>query len=244
MFARKTESDILALSPYLEIRRSARARRLALRVDAPGRKVRLVIPARMPLYKAYDFAEKHREWIEDKIQDVPPPVPFAAGTVLPILGRPLKIDVQKAAMISKITLTDTALLVPPGRASIETRIRRFLGEEARRTLTALAQEKAAAIGKPLKSVQIRDTKSRWGSCSADGRVCFSWRLIFAPWESLDYVVAHEVAHLVHMNHGPKFWALCAELSTDYAKGKQWIKAHGADLLRYGEKSPAPAGSVY
>lgn len=225
-----TEDDILALSPHLAVKRSKRARRVALRMDSANRKVNLVIPARSSLNKAYDFALQHQEWIAAKINDVPEGVPFAEGAVLPILGRDREIIMAEA---SGITLTDDVLIVPPGRAALNTRVRRFLKEEARATLSALAYEKAAEIGKPIKDIQVRDTKSRWGSCGPDGKLSFSWRLVFAPWESLDYVVAHEVAHLTHMNHSPDFWALCTELSTDYTTGKKWMRDNGNNLLRYG-----------
>lgn len=225
-----TEDDILALSPHLAVKRSKRARRVALRMDSAARKVNLVIPARSSLDKAYDFALQHREWIAAKINDVPEGVPFAEGAVLPLLGRERTLVVREAP---QIILENDVLIVPPGRAALNTRVRRFLKEEARATFSALAHEKAALIGKPIKDIQVRDTKSRWGSCGPDGTLSFSWRLVFAPWESLDYVVAHEVAHLIHMNHSPDFWRLCTELSPDYTTGKKWMRDNGNNLLRYG-----------
>ena len=88
------------------------------------------------------------------------------------------------------------------------------------------------IEKEIKSVRVSDTKTRWGSCSHDGRLCFSWRLAFAPYEAIDYVVAHEVAHLRHLDHSKEFWTLCEELSIDYAAGKRWMKENGSELMRY------------
>jgi predicted metal-dependent hydrolase len=105
-------------------------------------------------------------------------------------------------------------------------------------LSDIASEKAGDIKKIISSIKIRDTKTRWGSCAKDGSLSFSWRLIFAPYHTIDYVVAHEVAHLAHMNHGPKFWALCEKLSLNYTGGKEWLKANGNELMRYGHRKGA------
>ena len=113
------------------------------------------------------------------------------------------------------------------------RVRDFLMAEARRELGERARAKAERIGARVAAVTIRDTRSRWGSCSATGRLSFSWRLILTPEPVLDYVVGHEVAHLREMNHSPRFWALCAELTAEVAGPRVWLKANGARLLRYG-----------
>ncbi len=226
-----TEEDILALSPHLIIRRSKRARRMALRMDSHAGKMNLVLPERASLNKAYDFARQHRDWIARKMSDIPAAVPFAERAVIPLLGQ--NREIRLSATVKTITIDGDFLFIPPGRAALNTRVKRFLREEAKQTLSALAHEKAATINKSIKNVSVRDTKSRWGSCSADGTLSFSWRLIFAPWGSLDYVVAHEVAHLTHLNHSKDFWDLCGELSTDYETGKKWIRTHGHELSRYG-----------
>jgi predicted metal-dependent hydrolase len=103
---------------------------------------------------------------------------------------------------------------------------------AKKELTKLSHNKAAQLNKRLVSVDVRDTSSRWGSCAEDGRINYSWRLIFAPWEAFDYVVAHECAHLVHMDHSPAFWHVCEDLSEDYSSGKTWMKRHSDELIRY------------
>lgn len=124
-------------------------------------------------------------------------------------------------------------MVQAPRADIEMRLRRFLKALVREGLEKTALDKVALTGRAIKAVTVRETRSRWGSCSPDGALSFSWRLVFAPPEAFDYVVAHEVAHLVHMNHGPDFWRLCTELSTDFSTGRRWMRAHGHTLLRYG-----------
>jgi predicted metal-dependent hydrolase len=130
-------------------------------------------------------------------------------------------------------LNNNELLVSTYLDNPSGRILRFLKEQARKNISELAYKKADIIDKEIKSIQIRDTKSRWGSCGQNKRLSFSWRLILSPPESLDYVVAHEVAHLVHMNHTRKFWTLCEELSYDYINGKSWMREHGNSLMRFG-----------
>lgn len=223
------------ISPHLKLRVSRRARRIALRLDNSTRHVALVVPVRYNIEKAEKFALEHKDWIRQKIAELPRPVAFRHGAVIPVLGRDREIVViyDPALKTTSIRLTKNELRVKTNQRNPASRITRFLKQEARDTLTNLALEKAATINRKINSVQVRDTKSRWGSCSTGGRLSFSWRLIFAPWEALDYLVAHEVAHLIHMDHGKRFWALCEKLSDDYETGKSWITNHGHELMRYG-----------
>ena len=110
---------------------------------------------------------------------------------------------------------------------------RWLKAYSRNVLELKSKEKALSIGKTIEKVTVRDTKSRWGSCSSESTLSYSWRLIFAPPIALDYVVGHEVAHLVHLNHSKHFWALCRDLSDDYVNGQYWMRNHGHELMRYG-----------
>ncbi len=112
------------------------------------------------------------------------------------------------------------------------RIVRFLKNLAKEKLSKLAHEKASKIDKTIQLVQVKDTSSRWGSCSHDGKISFSWRLIFAPMDAIDYVVAHEVAHLEHLDHSPDFWMLCEDLSREYSAGKSWMHRNSQELNRY------------
>jgi len=232
---KRTEEDILALSPHLSIRRSKQAKRMALRVDNFSRKMNLVVPNKVSLDKAWRFAFEHKEWIETRMSKIPAPIVFAHGANLPILGRErvLYISSRTNLKTARIKLEDDRLFVPINDKETAPRIVRFLKKEARGAIEQLAFRKAEKINKPIKSIQIRDTKSRWGSCGSKGQLSFSWRLIFAPWDSLDYVVAHEIAHLSHLNHGKEFWALCEALSENYTTGKDWMRNNGHSLLRYG-----------
>jgi len=213
---------------------STRAKRLALRLDTKARIIRLVVPKGVSERKAHKFALKHEDWIIDKIDELPPLIPFENGRIIPILGQNYRILVRRDSRATEITRQDNTLLVRTNKAAdISKRVTSYLKKLAKEELAILAHEKAERIMKPIRDVTVRDTKSRWGSCGSDGKICFSWRLIMAPEAAMDYVVAHEVAHLIHMNHGKRFWTLCEKLSDDYDEGLYWMKAHGQELQRYG-----------
>lgn len=209
---------------------------MALRLDVKSREMHLILPKRVSLKKAVNFAYAHENWIVDQLAGLPVPVPFENGAVLPLFGRDvlLRVICDPALKTTKIDLRDDELLVSTYLENPAGRITRYLKGLAREALTGLAHEKAVQIKKTIKSIQIRDTKSRWGSCGHDGRLSFSWRLILAPPDSMDYVAAHEVAHTVRMNHTPEFWALCEELSVDFSAGKGWMRGNGHSLMRYGQ----------
>ena len=118
-------------------------------------------------------------------------------------------------------------------ASDKGRVGDWLRTQARKQLSQLAREKAESAGLALRRVTIKDTSSRWGSCTANGTVMFSWRLVMAPPSVQDYVVGHEVAHLRHMNHSAAFWSLTDQLTPYRAAANAWLAAHGAGLMRVG-----------
>lgn len=238
--------DLKHISPHLRLKVSPRARRMALRLDAKARIVNLVVPRRVNMDKALDFARQHKDWIQTQILDLPAPIPFTHGCIIPLNGQDTFIDITYDETLKRtnILLKNNKIIVSTNKADPSSRIIRFLKNHAQDTLTALAHEKAATIGKTIQSVKVRDTKSRWGSCADGGHLCFSWRLIFAPPHALDYVVAHEVAHLIHMDHSPKFWQRCAELSRDYIRGKRWMRENGYSLLSYGHDGGDPLTPGY
>ncbi len=225
------------INPRLELKVSKRARRMALRLDVHERVINLVVPPRARLEKAYDFARENRDWIEEKLNTLPDPVPFEDETIIPICGRNVVIRLfyDPELKTTNIILKPNELIVVTNKKDPTPRIIRFLKEEARRVLRELAEEKADLIGKKVRSVVIRDPKSRWGSCATNGHLSFSWRLIFAPVQAMDYVVAHEVAHMSHMHHGKRFWDLCEDLSKSYKAGKKWMSDHGHLLMSYGQE---------
>ncbi len=212
---------------------------MALRLDSHERVVQLVVPKRASLDRAFDFARYNQSWIEHHIGNLPKIVLFRDGAILPLFGTEIKINIhyKKELKETTITLKKRVLSVYTNKRDPSARIKRFLYALAEEKITKIARRKAARIGKEITSIKVRDTKSRWGSCSEDRKLSFCWRLIFAPPEALDYVIAHEVAHLRHMDHGTAFWALTRKLSRKYEIGYTWMQAHGHELMRYGQKSP-------
>lgn len=227
------------MHPKLVIKHSSRARRLALRLDPAERVVRLTVPRGMSLKKAQDFVTNHLGWIDEKIAALPPAVPYEHGHTLPLLGRDRLIEIAppEKGSRTKIELLPDTLRVRTMLENPAPRIERFLKTLALEQLTALSHKKAEVAGREIRAVSVRDTKSRWGSCAHNGALSYSWRLIFAPLPAMDYVVAHEIAHLVHLNHSRAFWDVCRELSEDYVEGEYWMRNHGHELMRFGASDP-------
>lgn len=223
------------ISPHLDIKISPRAKRMALRVETKDRTIKLVIPKRASINSAYEFALEHASWIKKSIAELPEKISFTHGTAIPVLGKERIININYNSTLKRttISLNGNEINVSTNKEDASSRIKRFLINTAKKELTTLAHEKAEMIDKTIQKVDVKDTVSRWGSCSHDGKISFSWRLIFAPIESLDYVVAHEVAHLAHLDHSPAFWKVCEALSKQYGKGSGWMRKNSAELMRYG-----------
>jgi len=229
------EPETLEFPEHVQVKRSARARRMALRFDAKERAFHLILPRGTSLSRAHRFAEEHDDWMRDNLSKLPEAIPYENGTVLPILGRNRRIEIlfDAARNTTAIELKLTKLVVITNQKDPSSRIERFLKRLVQGELEALSREKAKKIGETLNNMTVRDTKSRWGSCNSEGNISYSWRLVFAPSEALDYVVAHEVAHLRHMDHSTTFWALCRKLSENFIEGQYWMQNHGAELMRFG-----------
>ena len=182
------------------------------------------------------FLDAHQGWIEDRLARRAPHVDFADGAVIPLKGVPHVIratgKMRGHVGLSATSETSPSILVPGLPDHLPRRLKNWLKAEARAAIDASLAGRADRLPK-ITAVSIRDTTSRWGSCSATRRLSFSWRLILAPPDVLDYVAAHEAAHLVHMNHGPQFWALCEELAPQTRTARAWLKASGAGLHRVG-----------
>lgn len=209
-------------------RRTARAQRLSLRVSALDGRVTLTVPRGVPHGVAQAFLSSRQEWLRAALDKVHAPCPVAAGTWLPVAGRPLCVT---PSATPRVAIEGTRLLVPE-RGAPGPHLAAWLKLGARDRLAEAVAGFAARLGRQPRSLRLRDARSRWGSCSAAGDLMFSWRLIMAPPEVLDYVAAHEVAHLVQMNHAPAFWATLAGLMPDYALRRDWLRAEGASLHRY------------
>jgi len=220
-------------SGHVSIRVSSRARRIALRVDAAERKVELVLPPGVPTSQGLRFLAAKRGWIAARLAALPQPVPFAEGVIVPVLGIPHRIRREDAAAAPPVAIRNGEIRVGGDPVHVERRVRDHLVAMARSEFARRARPLAARIGRKVTRVNVRDTKSRWGSCSGQGNLSFSWRLIFAPEWVIDYVVAHEVAHLAEMNHGPRFWRLVESLSSESTAARIWLKRHSSRLFSYG-----------
>ena len=233
----KRSIDLRRTGPggYLVIKRSPRARRLALRLDPKERVFHLVIPPGTPLKKAKEFARENREWMLERLRDLPEAVPFEDGQTIPIFGknRVIRIHRKKSFKTTDFILKYNELIILTNLDDPTPRLRRYLAKLAKEEISKLAHQKAERVKKRIASIHVRDTKSRWGSCSEDGNLSFSWRLIFAPYAALDYVVGHEVAHLKHLDHSKNFWRVCRQLSDDFLEGHYWMSNYGHELMRYG-----------
>lgn len=211
-----------------------RARRMALRIDPQGEAVDLVLPPRSSLPRALAFFEDNRRWLERRLAALPPRTMFAEGALVPLLGKPHRIrHVSTSHGRGAVWVEPPEILVTGDRAHLARRVRDHLREQARRELLARARKLAETIDRKIVRVSVRDTRTRWGSCSATGNLCFSWRLLFAPEEVIEYVVAHEVAHLVHMNYGKRFWRLVERLAPGAERQRLWLNRNRAQLLRIG-----------
>lgn len=208
------------------LRRSARARRFSLRVSRLDARVTLSIPAHAREADALAFAEGHRDWIRKALTQAPARVCVTAGVQLPFEGQVLTLT--EADVRAPMVLGDR-LLVPAGADRVAVRAQAFLKLQARHRLQAASDHYAGLVGRRHAGITLRDTRSRWGSCAPDGSLMYSWRLIMAPPQVLDYVAAHEVAHLVEMNHSADFWAVVARLMPDYAVHRRWLKRQGNQL---------------
>lgn len=224
-------------SIYLvRLRRHRQARRYTLRIAAATREIILTMPPRGSLKEARAFAQKHGGWIAARLHRLPEAVRFTDGVMVPLRGVPHRI-VHRREMRGTVWVEtdcgDNLLCVAGDAPHINRRIGDFLRREARRELEAVSQKFAAALGVGVRRVVVRDQISRWGSCSSSGVLSYSWRLILAPGYVLDYLAAHEVAHLVEMNHSVRFWRLVQRICPDHERAKIWLDVHGGDLHRYG-----------
>ncbi|MBN9038171.1 MAG: M48 family metallopeptidase [Rhizobiales bacterium] len=216
----------------LRIAENARATRLTLRIDAGGKGLRVTVPPGVSTREVDRFLERHQGWLEERLAKLPDRPQVRPGIRIPLRGVPHRIvhEPGTRGTVEIAVGTDGPLLVVHGdRRHLPRRIADFLKREARREIEALVAKHTGAIGRKAKAVRFKDTTSRWGSCTADGVLSFSWRIMMAPRPVIDYLVAHEVAHLREMNHGPKFWKLCRELAPDTDRCKAWLKRNGGAL---------------
>lgn len=216
---------ILADGTTVSLRRTARARRMTLRVSRRDGSVTLTLPPRLPRAEALAFLDDRRDWLSRALAGIEPQQVIEFGIGLPVEGRPLTLT---PAQVRAPRVEDALLLLPKGRPAAVS-AGAFLRTLAQARLAAASNRHAAALGRRFAAITLRDTRSRWGSCTHGGRLMYSWRLAMAPPEVLDYVAAHEVAHLAHMDHSAAFWATVARLYPGFAQPRAWLRQNGASL---------------
>lgn len=219
------------------IRRHPQARRLTLRVRAAARDVTLTAPLHVSYATASDFVHRHREWVRVRLGRLPEVVPFDDAATVPLRGVPHRIihrpDARGTVWVGADDAGAPALFVAGELPHLARRVGDYLKREARTDLVAAVRRHAQALGVEVGRITLRDTASRWGSCSARGDLSFSWRLILAPPSVLDYLAAHEVAHRLELNHGPRFWRHVERVFPARREAEAWLRHHGASLHRYG-----------
>ena len=216
----------------VRVRVDGRSKQISLKVDRVGGLVTLTAPTAAKLPEARRFMSKRTRWIAERRAEAQKMIPFTPGSVIPFLGN-MHTIVHDADANDLVRIKEGQILVGGVRSSISRLIIRFLKSEALRRLTLSTNKYADLSGKKVQRISVRDAKTRWGSCSADGRLSFSWRLVMAPENVLDYVAAHEVAHLAHMNHSDQYWAHLAEIFPDFKVAEIWLKKNGPSLRCYG-----------
>ena len=229
------DAELLRL-PYgparIAWRRSARARRVSLRIDPRGAMVVVTLPPRAGRTAGMALLMDHAAWVAERLAALPAPTPFEDGALVPLNGAGHRIRHLPRAR-GLVRAERGEILVAGDGALLARLVAEFFRAQARRRLAALVAQKAALAGARPGRVTVKDTRSRWGSCAASGNLAFSWRLVMAPPFVQDYVVAHEVAHLRHMDHGARFWALVRQLTPHTTLAVAWLGANGGRLLRVG-----------
>jgi len=218
------------------LKRSATARRYTLRASVVKREITLTMPLKGSLAQATDFALRHGGWIAERHKKFVTPILCQPGSIIPLRGEPQLVEHRPQARGTVwIEVNDKGehLIIVAGKAEYTLRrIKDFLKKQAHHDLDRAVQRYTAMLGLAARHIALKDTTSRWGSCSSSGRLNFSWRLILAPPEILEYLAAHEVAHLKELNHSARYWRVVESLFPDYEKAETWLKRNGSSLHRY------------
>lgn len=230
------EAEVGGAPVTVAVRVSARAKSYRLSVSGTGRTL-LTVPARGRWREAQAFLERHTAWLEARLSQAVRPVVFAEGAEIPVRGVAHVIG-STGRVRGRVECLETSgdrarLMVPGAPEHLRRRLTDWLKAEALADLDEAVAGHARTLGVRPAAIRLRAQRTRWGSCSSSGRLNFNWRLIMAPPFVLDYVAAHEVAHLLEMNHSPAFWNTVRRTLPDMARGRDWLKANGTTLMAYG-----------
>jgi len=216
----------------VNVRLNPRARRMVMRVNPVSGEVTVTAPARAGRAAALAFVRGETAWVSRQRAAAPKPVALAPGSLVPFLGTAHRIRAAVKKGPAPVWRDGDEIFVAGGAEHAARRLVDFFKREARKSFEASAMAYGRQLGVMPSRITLRDTASRWGSCSSARSLSFSWRLIFAPDYVRDYVVAHEAAHLKEMNHGPRFWAHVETLTPHARRARKWLRENGRNLLRY------------
>lgn len=229
---RQTWLDVDGFDVPVTIAENPRSRRLTLRIQPGGEELRMSVPPQTPFREVDAFLQKHRNWVAARLSRMPKVQSIAEGEIINLRGLPhLVVHIGRGRGVVKSVLLEEErqIQVYGDERHLPRRVLDFLKKQAREDLLNAVDFHAGRLGVKPKSISIRDSKTRWGSCSSNGTLSFSWRIILAPSDILDYLAAHEVAHLREMNHSPRFWKLVEETCPHTKQSRAWLKANGAML---------------
>ena len=226
----QVESD-QGLENGVKIRRSARARRMSLRISSVDHGVRLTVPSFVSDRSAIEFIAEKRGWIERHLNKLPDRIRVSSSPRLPFEGKEFDVVFGNTKSV-RLDVPATQFLVPSDPGKRNSALMAFYRLAARDRLVAASDRYAEKLGVAYSRISLRDTRSRWGSCSSGGGLMYSWRLVLAPPAVLDYVAAHEVTHLRHMHHGPEFWQTVELICPDMDTHRHWLREYGVSLHRW------------
>ncbi|SMC89346.1 M48 family metallopeptidase [Rhizobium sp. RU36D] len=224
--------DVDGRAMPLTVTKNPRATRLTLRIEPGGRGLKLTVPPGLKDREVNDFLDRHQGWLRVRLAKFSADNAIRPGGEILFRGIPHRIvHTGELRGLTQAIDSEVGHILSVGglEEHMGRRIATFFKKEARKDLETYVAIHTKAIGKPAKSLTLKDTRSRWGSCSWEGNLSFSWRIVMAPPGVINYLAAHEVAHLKEMNHGPGFWSLCERLCPDMEEAKRWLKRHGSAL---------------
>lgn len=230
--------DVAGAAVRLKVNR--RARRVSLRLDRTRREIVATAPSQRRLSEAAAFARERASWIAERLAELPQAAPLTPGLLIEVFGRPVRLEAGsgRARWIEPVDGSTPRITAMGEGEGFNRAVILVIRRKAAEVLTERTRHYALRLGAPMPKVSVADAKSRWGSCKpgprgAPGAIRYSWRLALAPFEVADYVAAHECAHLLELNHGPRFWAHVRDLVGDERRHRDWLRAEGARLHAFG-----------